>query len=431
MRVLIVGAGIGGLTAALKLHARGIDVRVFESAAEIRPLGVGINLLPHATRELIELGLGQPLAATGVETRALRYLTQYGQEIMEDPRGRSAGFRWPQYSIHRGALQMILLDAARQRLGNEAIHTGHRFDGFEQDAKGVTATFRDRAGGEPRGSYRGDLLIGADGIHSTVRARLYPDEGPPSFSGVTVWRGVVESKPFLDGRTMIIAGHWNQEAVIYPVSAEAARRGRSLVNWVAMVRGQAKLPPRTDWSRPGKLEDFLPRFAEWNFGFIDIPALFCSTRQIFEFPLVDRDPVERWSFGRVSLLGDAAHPMYTSGSNGAAQAILDAEALAAALIEAEGDGVFALARYQAARSPATAGVVLANRQMGPERVLQLVDERLRGPEDDVASLVSREELEKVTRRYRRIAGFDVATLNGKVHEAPGQRKLYRDRVRAR
>ena len=272
--------------------------------------------------------------------------------------------------------------------------------------------FADKASGTRRGSVRGDLLIGADGIHSTVRARLYPGEGPPSFSGIMMWRGIVESEPFLDGRTMIIAGNWNQEAVVYPVSHEAAQRGRSLINWVAVLRIGGEQPRREDWSRQGRIEDFLPRFAKWKFGFINLPALFRMTERILEYPMVDRDPLDRWSFGRVTLLGDAAHPMYPNGSNGAAQAILDAEALAAALHEG-GDVAAALARYEAVRRPATAAVVLSNRQFGPERVLQVVDERIRGPEDDIASVITRDELEDITRRYSRIAGFDVETLNRK------------------
>jgi 5-methylphenazine-1-carboxylate 1-monooxygenase len=411
IRALVVGAGIGGLTTALALHARGIEVLVFESAREIKPLGVGINLLPHGARELIELGLGEALAASGIETRALKYLTRYGQEIMEDPRGLAAGFRWPQYSIHRGALQMILLDAARQRLGAGAILTGHHLEGFEQDGDGVTAVFHRRASDELRRRYRGDLLIGADGVQSTVRARLYPHEGPPKYSGTMMWRGMVEAEPFLDGRTMIIAGHWDQEAVVYPVSGAAARRGRSLINWVAMLRSDGEQPRRADWSHDGRREDFLPQFAGWNFGFIDLPALFRATERILEYPMVDRDPVDSWSFGRVTLLGDAAHPMYSIGSNGASQAILDAQALATALVEAEGDVISALARYDAERVPATAAVTRSNRQFGPERVLQMVEERIRGPEDDVASLVTRAELDEVTRGYRRVGGFDVEILN--------------------
>src|SRR5262245_21400368 len=420
MRALVIGAGIGGLTAALALHARGIEVLVFESARDIRPLGVGINLLPHGTRELIGLGLGQPLAASGIETRALKYLTQYGQQIMEDPCGLAAGFRWPQYTIHRGALQMILLDAARQRLGSVAILTGHHLDGFEQDGEGVTATFA-RVGDELRRRYRGDLLIGADGIRSTVRARLYPDEGPPKYSGKMLWRGMAEGEPYLDGRTMIIAGHWDQEAVVYPVSGEAARRGRSLINWVAVLRNGGEQPRRGDWSHEGRLEDFLPPFADWRFDFIDLPALFRATQRILEYPMVDRDPVNQWSFGHVTLLGDAAHPMYPIGGNGASQAILDAQALAVALAESEGDIVSALQRYEAARLPATTAVVCSNRQFGPERVLQMVEERIRGPEDDVASVVTRKELDEVTRRYRRIAGFDVEILNRKTDETPRRR----------
>jgi 5-methylphenazine-1-carboxylate 1-monooxygenase len=425
MRALIIGAGIGGLTAALALDRRGIEVLVFDSVREIRPLGVGINLLPHGARELIELGLGQPLAQSGIETRALKYLTRHGQEIMEDPRGLAAGFRWPQYSIHRGALQMILLDTLRQRVGANAILAGHHLDGFEQDGTGVTASFRDRASGQPRGRYRGDVLIGADGVRSTVRARLYPDEGPPRYSGKMMWRGMVESEPFLDGRTMIIAGHWNQEAVIYPVSRKAARRGRSLINWVAMLRADGEPRHRGDWSHEGRLEDFLPRFADWKFGLIDLPALFRATQRILEYPMVDRDPVDRWSFGRVTLLGDAAHPMYPVGSNGASQGILDAQTLAAALADPEGDVVRALLCYEEARLPATAAVVRSNRQFGPDRVLQMVEERIRGPEDDIASVVTRQELDKITRGYRRIAGFDVESLNRKADVAHPQREAAR------
>jgi 2-polyprenyl-6-methoxyphenol hydroxylase-like FAD-dependent oxidoreductase len=231
-----------------------------------------------------------------------------------------------------------------------------------------------------------------------------------------MWHGMVEADPFLDGRTMIIAGHWNQLAVVYPVSREAARRGRSLINRVALLRIRGELPRREDWSRQGNLEDFLPRFASWKFGFIDLPALFRMTERVLEYPVVDRDPLDRWSFGRVTLLGDAAHPMYPNGSNGAAQGILDAEALAAGLGEARADVVTALARYEEDRRPASAAVVLSNRQFGPERVLQLVEERIHGPEDDIPAVVTREELEDITRRYRRVAGFDVETLNRK----PGQ-----------
>jgi 2-polyprenyl-6-methoxyphenol hydroxylase-like FAD-dependent oxidoreductase len=219
---------------------------------------------------------------------------------------------------------------------------------------------------------------------------------------------------------MIIAGHRNKLAVVYPVSSEAARRGRSLINWVAVLRIDGEQPRPVDWSRPGRLDDFLPRFSGWRFGLIDLPALFGSTERILEYPMVDRDPLGRWSFGRVTLLGDAAHPMYPMGSNGAAQAILDAETLAAALEEADGDAVSALVRYEAARLPPTAAVVLSNRQFGPERVLQLVEERIRGPEDDIGSVITREELDQIMRRYRRVAGFDVETLNRKSDPAHRQ-----------
>ena len=411
MRVLIAGGGIGGLTAALCLHEAGIETVVYESAPALKELGVGINLLPHAVRELSRLGVQPALASTAIETGALAYYTKYGRLIQREPRGVAAGYQWPQFSIHRGRLLMILARAVQARLGATSIRTGHRFAHFEQDDDGVTAQFVDPATGAPVGRDRGDVLIGADGIHSSVRRLLYPDEGAPKFSGITMWRGVTEQDPFLDGRTMVIAGNWHIRAVVYPISREAAARGRSLINWVAEIRDESKTDWRwEDWDRQGRKADFVPAFRDWRFGWLDVPQLFRGSETAFEFPMADRDPVARWSFGRVTLLGDAAHPMYPSGSNGAAQAILDARALTRA-IESRPRIQDALRAYEAERLEPTSEVVLQNREFAAERVLRLVDERCPPHCDNIFDHVAREEIEAISRRYQRIAGFDRSAVN--------------------
>ena len=409
MRVMIVGGGIGGLATALSLHQAGIDAAVYEAVPEIRPLGVGINLLPHAVRELSELGLEARLDAVAIRTRELIYTNKFGQTIWREDRGLDAGYRWPQYSIHRGTLQMLLFEAAVERLGRERIRTDRRLVDFEAAGGRVRARFASRDGKEHLAE--ADVLIAADGIHSTVRQRIHPDEGPPKWNGAILWRAVTEARPFLTGRSMVMAGHQNQKFVCYPISREAAERGRSLVNWIAELRfAPDHVWAREDWNRPGKLEDFLPAFESWDYGWLDVPALIRGARAVYEFPMVDRDPVERWSFGRVTLLGDAAHPMYPIGSNGASQAILDARILAN-LLASRRDPVRALEEYDAIRRPATAAIVHANRANGPERVMQMVEER--APEgfarlDDV---ISRDELEAAARDYKLVAGFDKDALN--------------------
>jgi 2-polyprenyl-6-methoxyphenol hydroxylase-like FAD-dependent oxidoreductase len=411
MHVMIVGAGIGGLTAALRLGLQGIRVTIAEGVAELKPLGVGINLLPHGAAVLTELGLLDRLAETGIATRAIEYRTQFGQLILRDPRGLYAGSPWPQYSIHRGELQMLLLDAARAMLPMGSLRLGHRFEGFSQDAGEVSVSLRRVADGALVEEVC-DLLIGADGTQSRVCAELHPGLGPLAFSGTMMWRGAVERDPFLDGETMVIAGHHDSKAVIYPISMEAARRGRALVNWVAEINvGRETHYQPGDWNRPGKYEEFIAPFEDWQFDFLDIPALFRATEQIFVYPMVDRDPLPFWTKGRVTLLGDAAHPMYPFGANGASQAILDADALGAAFAETGAKEIpDTLALYESQRLPATARVVASNRAKGPEAVLQLARERIRSPLDDVTALIAKEEIDAITRSYQETAGFDAATL---------------------
>jgi 2-polyprenyl-6-methoxyphenol hydroxylase-like FAD-dependent oxidoreductase len=405
MRAVIVGAGIGGLTTALSLHAVGVEAVVCEAVAELRPLGVGINLLPHAVRELTELGLGEALAAQGVETRALVYANRYGQEIWREPRGRFAGYDWPQYSIHRGALQMLLADTVRARLGSDAIRLG----AAAVRAKDGAVTLRS---GE---TVRGDVIVAADGIHSALRAQAYPDEGPPIWNHRVLWRGVTEAEPYLGGGVMVMAGHAQQKFVCYPIE-EAG--GRALINWIAELRyPDETVWRREDWNRPGRLEDFLPPFESWDFGWLDAPRLIRRAAQVFEYPMVDRDPVDRWTFGRTVLLGDAAHAMYPIGSNGASQAVLDARTLAYQLatqptVEA------ALAAYEADRRPATTRLVLTNRGEGPERVMQMAQDRAPDGFTNIADVLPQAELQAVADDYKRIAGFDREALNARASLTP-------------
>jgi 2-polyprenyl-6-methoxyphenol hydroxylase-like FAD-dependent oxidoreductase len=408
LTVLIIGAGIAGLTAALSLHQIGVDCRVFESVDSIEPLGVGINTLPHAVRELSELGLRDRLAATAVATARLAYYSSHGQRIWDEPRGEAAGYHWPQFSIHRGELQMILLAAARERIGADRILTGHALTGWEDTATGVRARFVHRRTGEKRGDVEGSLLIGADGIHSAVRSVFYPNEGPPLWNGAIMWRGVTTGQTFLDGRTMIMAGHEALKFVAYPISRDTA-----VINWIAERRFRPDhVWRREDWNRSGKLEEFLPWFENWRFDWLDVPAVIRAADRCFEYPMVDRDPVERWTFGRVTLLGDAAHAMYPIGSNGASQAILDARVLARE-IQRHGVTPEALHAYETERRPATARIVLANRRNGPEQVMQLVQERAPDGFSHIEDVLTQAELEAAAAGYKRIAGFDKDELNAR------------------
>jgi 2-polyprenyl-6-methoxyphenol hydroxylase-like FAD-dependent oxidoreductase len=413
MTVLIAGGGIGGLTLALSLHQIGVPAKVFESVPELKPLGVGINVLPHAVRELIELGLHDRLDAWGVRTKELAYFSKHGQPIWSEPRGLDAGYKWPQFSIHRGTLQQILLDAAVERLGAENILTSHHLSGWAESGDGVRAEFIDRATGKPAGAHEGALLIACDGIHSAVREKLYPQEGPPIWNGRILWRGITASDAFLSGRTMIMAGHQTLKFVCYPISKEPDSAGRYQINWVA----ERHMPPsyqwrREDYNRRAKREEFLPWFESWTFDWLDVPGLIRNCPLAYEYPLVDRDPLERWTFGRVTLLGDAAHPMYPIGSNGASQAILDARVLTREIL-AHGPTHEAMLAYEAERRPATSDLVMLNRRNGPEQVMQLVEERAPDGYKVVTDVLSLKELEDIAANYKRVAGFQVEALNAK------------------
>ena len=414
MRIAIAGGGIGGMALALSLHDAGLrDIEIFETASGVKELGVGINVLPHATRELTELGLLDELYASGVPTAELAYYSRHGQRIWSEPRGLAAGYRWPQFSIHRGALLGLLHRAVVARLGEARVHTGHHIARFGQDRGGAWGEFVDRETGAPRGRVAADLLVGCDGVHSVVRRTFYPDEGPPRWNGVMMWRGVTAGRPFLSGRTMIMAGHFARRAVVYPISRAHEERGEALLNWVAEYKvAEGQPEPTRDWEYRARLEDVLAPFTEYVFDFLDVPAMIRGAEEIYQYPMVDRDPLPSWSFGRVTLLGDAAHPMFPVGSNGASQAIIDGRVLAREL--ATGSSIeAAVTAYDAARRPPTAAVVLANREVGPEKCMELVEQRAPDGFAALDEVISQAELEEIARSYKRTAGFDPDVLNNR------------------
>src|SRR5689334_10338144 len=411
MDVLIVGGGIGGLALALALEKAGIPSRVFESSPELKPVGVGINILPHAARELARLGLEGALSRVAVETREAVFFNRFGQLIYREPLGRAAGYEWPQFSVHRGDLQMVLLEAVRQRLGDACVLAGWKCLGFEQDAQGATALFRS-ATGEELPPQRGTVVVACDGIHSVIRKQLHPAEGEPLYSGVNMWRGVTRWPAFLSGASMVRAG-WLKggKMVIYPVRDRIDAEGRQLVNWVAEI--ETERHEQRDWSRRGRLEDFLGAFADWHFDWLDVPAFIRAADLVLEFPMVDQEPLPWWSRGRVTLLGDAAHPMYPRGSNGAGQAILDARALVDALV-AHRDPIEALKIYEAKRLPVTAEVVRANRKNPPDAILREVFERTGDkPFARIEEVITEEELRAMSDAYKRVAGFDRKSLSAR------------------
>ncbi|SHG13521.1 flavin-dependent oxidoreductase [Bradyrhizobium erythrophlei] len=401
--VIIVGAGIGGLTLGLLLHGRGIPCRIFESTAEIKAVGVGINLLPHATTELAALGLEADLARVAIATADATFFNRFGQLIYQEPLGLAAGYEHPQFSIHRGDLQMVLLDAFVARAGRDRLTSNCHCIGVEQDETGVVVAFSDGPGGAKRSTVRGRAAIACDGINSAIRKQFFPREGEPRYSGVNMWRGVTRWQPILSGASMVRTG-WlaHGKMVIYPIRPAGAD-GLQLVNWVAEIETPAYR--RRDWNRPGAIGDFIGAFADWHFDWLDVPTFIRAADHVLEFPMVDQDPLPRWSFGRVTLLGDAAHPMVPRGSNGAGQAILDARALVSALLE-HGNPVAALAAYESQRLEATTRIVLTNRTNPPDAILREVFVRTGDkPFGKIDDVISREELAALSEGYKQIAGY--------------------------
>jgi 2-polyprenyl-6-methoxyphenol hydroxylase-like FAD-dependent oxidoreductase len=407
MKVIVVGGGIGGLSLALSLHQIGLDPQVFESAPAFQFLGLGINVQPHAVRELTELGLGEEIARNSIATAELAYFNKHGQLIWSEPRGLAAGYNWPQHSVSRGELQRLLLEAARARLGPDRIRTGHHLAAFETRGNGVVARFTDRTTGRDVAEVEGDFLVGADGIHSAVRHAFSPQE-KLHYEGIINYRGVTAAEPYLGGATMVIVGHRDQRFVAYPIGR--LPDGRRLINWICVARTANPMTPLEEWGIRADKAAILKKYAKWKFAWLDIPKLVEETQDVFAFPDVDRDPLPQWSFGRVTMVGDAAHPMLPVGAQAGSQAIVDGRVLAAALVRFDVPEE-ALRHYERERMDAMNGMILRNRRLGPETVMQWAEERAPDGFSDISTVLSADELTEASISFKRAAGFDVETVN--------------------
>ncbi|HEY9454562.1 MAG TPA: flavin-dependent oxidoreductase [Bradyrhizobium sp.] len=410
MRTAIVGGGICGLSLALNLKARGIEARVYERAPQIKELGVGITALPHAMREFTALGIGDELLAAGIENRESCFFNRFGQLIYKEPRGKFAGYQYPEVGIHRGKLHLILYDAVRRKLGEDAVRTDCECTGVEQDERGATVHFKESSTGRAIESVHADVVIACDGINSAIRRQFYPDD-KVAFAGINTWRGVTRRKPILGGRTYMRVGSiLTGKIVIYPIVDDIDGDGNQLINWMAEIKRDTF--NQNDWNKPGDLADFFPIYESWRFDWLDVAQMIRDADQILEYPMVDKDPIDTWTFGRVTLAGDAAHPMYPRGSNGAAQAAIDARTLAD-LLRNHSDPRDALKAYEAARVGPAARVVRTNREYPPDfiniKVEELVGDQ---PFDDLDKYISQGELRALSENYKRIAGFALADVSG-------------------
>jgi 2-polyprenyl-6-methoxyphenol hydroxylase-like FAD-dependent oxidoreductase len=410
--IAIVGGGVAGLALALNLHRRGIACRVYERAPEVKELGVGITLLPHAMREFAALGLADELLHAGIENLESCFFNRFGQLIYKEPRGKFGGYEYPEVSIHRGRLHMILFKAALDRLGPERIRTDHFCSGLEQDEAGVTLFFKQESSGQPREPVRAAAAIACDGINSVIRRIFYPKDDV-AFAGINTWRGVTRRKPILTGRSYMRVGSiLTGKIVIYPIIDKLDAEGNQLINWMAEIKSET-LAKKNDWNRPGDLKDFFHLYQDWHFDWLDVAEVIRNADQILEYPMVDKDPVDRWTFGRVTLAGDAAHPMYPRGSNGAAQAAIDARVLAECLL-ANPDAREALRAYETQRRDVTANVVRTNREHPPDfiniKVEELVGDR---PFQNLDDYITQDELRALSENYKRVAGFSLADVSAK------------------
>lgn len=414
MTVLIAGGGIAGLTLGLTLHQIGVPFHIFEATPDIKPLGVGINLQPNAVRELLDLDLGEELDSIGVKTRQIGFYSKHGLTIWEEPRGTWAGYAWPQYSVHRGHLQVMLHDALINRAGPDCITTGARATGFDANVDEAVLNLA-------TGSHGGDLLIAADGIHSAIRAQMYPDEGAPIWNGQVLWRATTQANAFLGGGAMVMIGHDSLRLVAYPISEPDPETNLATINWIAEKRfDPAQGWAKEDWNRAADIDSFVDEFSDWTFDWIDVPALIKGAELVLEYPMVDRDPLPKWTHGRVTLMGDAAHPTYPVGSNGASQAIIDARQIGAALLK-YGLTEQALQAYEDKIRPQTTAVGLANRGSGPDAILQQVEDLCAGQFTSINDVIPHSDLAAHSAKYKSIAGFSIKDLNARAPIIPSSK----------
>jgi 2-polyprenyl-6-methoxyphenol hydroxylase-like FAD-dependent oxidoreductase len=407
-RITIIGGGIAGLAFCLHLRQRGIASTVFEAAPEVRELGVGITLLPHAMREFTALGLQERIRDLGIENRDSRFFNRWGQFIYAEPRGKFAGSPYPEFGVHRGKLHRLLYEAVIERCGAQSVVTNRQCVAVEQSADTVIMRFRETSTGTQLEPVAADIAVACDGVNSAVRRQFYPDERL-AFAGINTWRGIAVRRPILDGRTYLRIGSIETgKMVIYPIMDNVDGEGNQLINWMAEIRQQRAA--MNDWNKRGELGDFYDIYQDWRFEWLDVADLISGAEQVLEYPMVDKDPVGQWTFGRVTLMGDAAHPMYPRGSNGAAQAVIDARVLADLLAEGHRP-VEALQLYEAARLQQTAQVVELNRRFPPDYINIRVEELTGGrPFRSIDDVISQDELRAISENYKKVAGFSLDAL---------------------
>jgi 2-polyprenyl-6-methoxyphenol hydroxylase-like FAD-dependent oxidoreductase len=409
--VIIAGGGIGGLSLALTLHQIGVPCRVFESVSTMKPLGVGINIQPNAVRELYAMGLGSEVLDTiGLQAKEWSLVGLNGKDVYAEPRGLEAGYHWPQYAVHRGQLQMLLHRTVAERLGKDAVKTGHKITGYQNTDSGVTVSMTTEQGDAME--VEGSVLIAADGLHSAVRAQMHPNQAPIHWGGAVMWRGTTMARPIRTGASFVGLGTHHQRIVFYPISAADPNTGLALINWIAEVTmDNSQGWTHGDWNKKAELADFIHHFEDWNYDWVDIQAMLRGASDVYEYPMIDRDPVPTWVDNHVALIGDAAHVMYPTGSNGASQAIVDARVLGAAMVE-YGVNATALNAYNEQLCEAVSAVVLRNRGAGPFAILNELDKRCDGLFDEIEAVFPEVERHEMMAGYKAAAGFAIEALNG-------------------
>ena len=408
MTVIVAGGGIAGMTMALTCHQLELPVIVHESVKTIEPLGVGINLQPNAVRELFELGLERDLAEIGIQAKEWALVGKNGNDVWSEPRGLDAGYRWPQYSVHRGHLQMMLYRQVLKRLGPKAVISDSRLKSYNNDNHHVLAHFVDSDGKEQK--VEGSILVGADGLHSSVRAQMHPNDGPPKWGGAVMWRGTTQAKPIRTGASFVLLGKLEQRFVCYPISQPDPITGKAIINWIAELTYDTSKEGHSDWNTQVPVEKFINHFSDWSYEWLDVPQLIREASAVYEYPMVDRDPLTTWVDGRCVLVGDAAHVMYPVGSNGASQAIVDTRVLGSAFVK-HGLDQTALLHYESLNLKEMNELVLRNRGAGPIGILGIVEERCGGVFDKIEDVIPRSEIEQYMSNYKAAAGFAIETLN--------------------
>ena len=421
-KVIIAGGGIGGLTLALTLHQIGVPFLVLETSHTMRPLGVGINIQPNAVRELFELGLtSEVLGTIGVPAKEWALVGLNGREVYSEKRGLDAGYKWPQFAAHRGELLMLLYRTLIERAGAESVMLDARVDKYIKRPSGeVDVSVKGSDGSQFQIS--GSLVIGADGIHSAVRAQMHPGQPPIHWGGAIMWRGTVRAKPLRTESSFIGLGTHQHRMVIYPISKPAAD-GTVLTNWIAELtvdRNEGWLG--NNWFKEVPIESFAHHFESFRYDWLDVPTMLNKSECGYMNPMIDRDPVATWIDGPVALMGDAAHAMYPTGSNGASQAIVDARVIGAAILT-RGLTPDALKLYDNQLCKKVSELVLRNRLAGPFGLLDILNDRCGGVFENIDTIIPLEERNEFMSKYKAAAGFAIEALNEAPQTIPSNAKF--------